>query len=269
MAGIAAEEALPGGVTEHDDAGGARLVLLAAGRCGRSSAARRTPRSDRPTRSGRSGGWARRRRAPWRSTPTPPTAPRTTGSAACNSTKLRVVVELAVVAVGASQRRTIRSGSGKGSGLNSTASTRLNIAVLAPMPSASTPTATSVNAGERTRPPGVAGVVDGVLDPRTLRSSRCRSFIGSDRRRRRAGPRRGPRPASGRGRRVALGQLEVRGDLVVELAIEAILRGPGRPADGRRRRGVMPWPPASRATSAVACSHCATSTSQLPGARPG
>ena len=68
---------------------------------------------------------------------------------ALNSTKFRVVVELVVVAVGVSQTRTMRSGSGKGSGLNSTPSTRLNIAVLAPMPSASTLMATSVNTGSR------------------------------------------------------------------------------------------------------------------------
>ncbi len=42
---------------------------------------------------------------------------------------------------------TSRSGSGYGSGLKSTASMTLKIAVLAPIPSASVSTVTSVNAG--------------------------------------------------------------------------------------------------------------------------
>jgi hypothetical protein len=43
----------------------------------------------------------------------------------------------------------MRSGSANGSGFNSTASTRLNIAALAPMPMAMTLIATSVNPGSR------------------------------------------------------------------------------------------------------------------------
>ena len=56
------------------------------------------------------------------------------------------------MAVGASQILTMRSGFGKGSGFSSTASTTLNMAVFAPMPSASTPTATIAKSGSRRSP---------------------------------------------------------------------------------------------------------------------
>src|SRR5205814_8072198 len=65
------------------------------------------------------------------------------------SRKVNVVVPLRVAGVGASHTLTMRSGSGNGSGFNRTASTILNIAVLAPIPRASNPMVTAANAGSR------------------------------------------------------------------------------------------------------------------------
>ena len=60
---------------------------------------------------------------------------------------------VARLGVGVSHTLTMRSGSGKGSGFNRTASTILNMAELAPMPSASNPMATAANPGSRASEP--------------------------------------------------------------------------------------------------------------------
>ena len=81
---------------------------------------------------------------------------------------------------GASQTRTIRSGWGNGRGLRSTASSTLNMATLAPIPSASTLTTTAVKPGARRSDASpYRRSLSEVSIHRKLRSSRCSSFIRS------------------------------------------------------------------------------------------
>ena len=150
-AGVAAEVRLPGGVADQHHLGGAGLVFFGPeaaadhrlhaehGEVIRRHVA--SGEADRLAvdhhRRGR-GRFGRQRRE-------------ASGSAAAARGRCGWWSSCGSSASALSQMRTIRSGSGKGIGLNSTPSTRLNIAVLAPMPSASTPTATAVKPGMRSR----------------------------------------------------------------------------------------------------------------------
>ncbi len=132
--------------------------------------------------------------------------------------------------------------------------------MLAPIPSARTPTATSVNDGDAEQGRhGVAGVVDGVLDPPGAAVVAMPLLHLRDAAEGAAGLEPGGRRREAAGQRVTLSQLEMRRDLVVELAIEPVLPDQGEQS--------MEQPPRRhalasrmRATSAVACSHCATSS---------
>ena len=141
------------------------------------------------------------------------------------------------------QTRTMRSGLGKGSGFSSTPSTRLNIAVLAPMPSASTPIATSAKPGSRPSDgETVADVLQEILDPpraavvamdlphlldaAEARKASRRACCGD----------RGPRA-----QRVVLGELEVGEHFVIELAIETVWRDQRQPVARDGVSVITPW----------------------------
>ena len=96
------------------------------------------------------------------------------------SRKFGALVALTIPGRGASQTPTMRSGSANGRGLSRTASTTLNMATLAPIPRASTPTTTALKPGERrTEASPCRKSLSSVSIHRKLRSSRCSSFTCS------------------------------------------------------------------------------------------
>ena len=176
-----------------------------------------------------------------------------------SSTKVRVVVELAVVAVGASHTRTMRSGSGKGSGLNST---RVDQAEHGGVGADTERQHAHRHQRERRRADqrrqAVARVADRVLDPAGAAVVAMALFHLRDAAEGPSGLDPGLVRSEPARHAVALGQLQVRRHFVVELAIEAVLtpqrQQPLEPATERHALASR-----MRATSAVACSQCATS----------
>ena len=177
------------------------------------------------------------------------------------SRKLSVAIPLRDVGVGASITRTMRSGSEKGSGFRRTASTRLNIAVLAPMPIAITLTAMAAKPGSRTssRSPYRTSF-SSVSSQRTLRvvAMRFLHLIEAAKiaaRRSARILRREPR-----GQRVPLRQLQMRLHFVVQFPVEASAAGQGEQALYERSK-CHDLASRNLATSAVAFSQFSTSTS--------
>ena len=170
------------------------------------------------------------------------------------------MVALTIPGRGASQTPAMRSGSAKGSGFSSTASTTLNMATLAPMPSASTPTTTAAKPGaRRTEASPYAKSLPQRFDPSktaALAMLFLHLFDASE-----AAARRQARLRRRQAARHALSfrQLQMGENLVIQLAIQPPLAGqrqqslhhaPQRHDDASRKR----------ATSAVALSQFATST---------
>ena len=177
-----------------------------------------------------------------------------------SASNVPVVVELLVVGVGASEILTMRSGLGKGSGFRSAPSTTLNMAALAPMPSASTPIATNANPGSRRkRGQAVARVPDEVFDPANAAIVAMVLLHLIDA----AEPAQGFRACLGGIEpacpSIVLGQLEMRANFVFELALQAVGAEQGHHA-GEQPSHRHALASRMRATSAAACSQFVTST---------
>ena len=142
------------------------------------------------------------------------------------------------------------SGSSKGSGRSSTVLTRLKIAVFAPMPSASTPIATSANAGARDgdteRETDVGQSMRSMESPCTNQTRWTWHGAGS-------GVTRHRRVCRQNQRRASTGEVGVTvAELFVEVAEDEVPPSRGCPpseqpdGEGRRPRGVISPPDVAR-----------------------